>query len=446
MDDSITKSSMNNLEEMPVEILLTIASHLDCYDFRVITFVSWRLRSALAPSLFKMIIFSGTLEKIAHDMKSLLGGESQNLMELILSSAKYSLHPRIRCVGPLTDDAPRLVTISLEACHCAEGFNEANLLEDIMETMSKFVSKLSSTHMIAFDFGVDGQIATHHPGHAHLQAALDLLRMIPQWNGPKTVDFPSPTDALAFGTIMRQFSRCSIKAVRFPPASFARPRDILRSTLSSVKGLRIDMSGMRTESRTLACIDDKYLCLLSRDFPHLQSLFLDQLDTDGFKSHVGHITRKSIFPKIVRVNLFPDVSLLTYAWQAPYFEKLISRLKTMPRLLRFAFTLTKDWQVNEYECTRYLWNGTLSFDSTLHAIPQADKWGVLLDFNAAEVEWHYDHITRILNAVPQVEELCIVPHTLELYRGIKIGGAVSVRLVEYHDPGEDFRFPRQLLD
>ncbi|KAF5586659.1 uncharacterized protein FSUBG_12046 [Fusarium subglutinans] len=398
MDDSITKSSMNNLEEMPVEILLTIASNLDCYDFRVITFVSWRLRSALAPSLFKMIILSGTLEKIAHDMKSLLGGESQNLMELILSSTKYSLHPRIRCVGPLTDDAPRLVTISLEACHCAEGFNEANLLEDIMETMSKFVSKLSSTHMIAFDFGVDGQIATRHPGHAHLQAALDLLRTTPQWNGPKTVDFPSPTNALAFGTIMRQFSRCSIEAVHFPPASFARPRDILRSTLSSVKGLRIDMSGMRTESRTLACIDDKYMCRLSRDFPHLQSLFLDQLDTDGFKSHVGHIPRKSILPKI-----------------APYFEKLISRLNTMPRLRRFAFTLTKDWQVNEYECIRYLWNGTLSFDNTLPAISQADKWGVLLDTNAEEMEWHYDHITRILNAVPQLEELCIVPHTSELY-------------------------------
>ncbi|KAF5550688.1 hypothetical protein FMEXI_3647 [Fusarium mexicanum] len=209
MDDPITKSSLNNLEEMPVEILLMIVSHLNCNDFRVTTFVSWRLRSTLAPSLFKKIIFSGPLQKIAHDMRYLLSGEYLYLMELILSST-------------------RLVTIRLEARQCAKGFNEANVLKGIMETISKFISKLSSIHMIAFDFGVDGQTATHHPGHDHLQAALDLLSNTPKWNGPKTVDFPSPTNILAYGTIMRQFSRCSVKAVRLPPASFARPRDVLR--------------------------------------------------------------------------------------------------------------------------------------------------------------------------------------------------------------------------
>ncbi|KAF5705020.1 hypothetical protein FMUND_12281 [Fusarium mundagurra] len=389
-DNTITNTSLSFLEEMPVEVLLMIATYLGCRELRGTAFVSKSLRSVLVPGLFKKIIFSGTLEKIAYKIRSLLNGEHQHLMELILSSTK-------------------LVTIRLEARQGVEGFMESILLKDIIAITSEFVSKLSSIHLIAFDFGVDNQRA-----RCHLQ----------------TVVFPIPINQATFGAIMSQFYYDSFESLRLPQASPPAHRDILRSIFASAKGLKIDMSAIPTESRTLACIDDKYLHQLSRDFPNLHSLFLDQLDSDNFRSYVGPIRKKAILPN-------PTL----------YFDNLISRLKTMPQLRRFAFTLTKDWLVNEYECVlEYESDEMLSLNNTSSVISQTDAWPLWLGTVAKENEWHFDLVTRILNAVPQLKELCVVPHTSELYRGTKIKGTVSVRLVKSDDPRENSRFPSQLVD
>lgn len=86
----ITPTSLSALEKMPTEVLLMVGSHVGSIAFRVATFVSKRLRSVLLLRLFKSITFSGTLRKLAHDMRSFLSGEFKHLMMTILPALKYS--------------------------------------------------------------------------------------------------------------------------------------------------------------------------------------------------------------------------------------------------------------------------------------------------------------------------------------------------------------------
>ncbi|KAK2125658.1 hypothetical protein NOF04DRAFT_1371675 [Fusarium oxysporum II5] len=388
-----TPTSLSALEKMPTEVLLMIGSHVGSIAFRVATLVSKRLRSVLLLRLFKRITFSGTLRKLAHDMRSFLSGEYKHLMMTILPALKS-------------------VTIRFEPHSLAEESTDSHLSTNRIAVISEFISKLSSIDLISFD----NQVRSNHSREI---AFTEALGNAPQWNGPKAVIFCGHRNLRLF--------------TQFPQYTAKRHPLALKSACPLLKGLRADVSAIKSRSRTLACMSSNTLRAMNRDFPHLEALVLDQVDAHTIVSGGGRIYKKPYRP-----NLNECV------------EKLIAQLKAMPRLRRFAFTLQKYWLCNEYDCE--LFNKRVrslsgdESDDPLQATSEPNEWPYWLPTAAQQEEWHSELITRILEAVPQLKELCIVLDPLEYHRGTKTENIVTVRRVQFGYLEKPSQFPYVLAD
>ncbi|KAH7473737.1 hypothetical protein FOMA001_g12629 [Fusarium oxysporum f. sp. matthiolae] len=402
-----TPTSLSALEKMPTEVLLMVGSHVGSIAFRVATFVSKRLRSVLLLRLFKSITFSGTLRKLAHDMRSFLSGEFKHLMMTILPALKS-------------------VTIRFEPRSPAEESKDSHLSTNRIAVISEFISKLSSIDLISFD----NQVRSNHSREI---AFTEALGNTPQWNGPKAVIFCGRRNLRLFSAIINQFAPNAVKAAQLPQYTAKRHPLALKSACPLLKGLRADVSAITSRSRTLACMSSNTLRAMNRDFPHLEALVLDQVDAHMIMSGGGRIYKKPYRP-----NLNECV------------EKLVTQLKVMPRLRRFAFTLQQYWLCKEYDCELFN-NGVRSLsgdesDDPLQATSEPNEWPYWLPTAAQQEEWHSELITRILEAVPQLKELCIVLDPLEYHRGTKTENIVTVRRVQLGYLEKPSQFPYVLAD
>ncbi|KAJ4032233.1 hypothetical protein NW761_012792 [Fusarium oxysporum] len=402
-----TPTSLSALEKMPTEVLLMIGSHVGSIAFRVATLVSKRLRSVLLLRLFKSITFSGTLRKLAHDMRSFLSGEFKHLMMTILPALKS-------------------VTIRFEPHSLAEESTDSHLSTNRIALISEFISKLSSIDLISFD----NQVRSNHSREI---AFTETLGNTPQWNGPQAVIFCGRRNLRFFSAIIKQFTPNTVKAAQLPQYTAKRHPLALKSACPLLKGLRADVSAIKSRSRTLACMSSNTLRAMNRDFPHLEALVLDQVDAHTIMSGDGRIYKKPYWP-----NLNECV------------EKLITQLNAMPHLRRFAFTLQKYWLCNEYDCE--LFNKRVrslsgdESDDPLQATSEPNEWPYWLPTAAQQEEWHSELITRILEAVPQLKELCIVLDPLEYHRGTKTENIVTVRRVQLGYLEKPSQFPYVLAD
>lgn len=119
----------------------------------------------------------------------------------------------------------------------------------------------------------------------------------------------------------------------------------------------------------------------------------------------------------------------------------------MQQLRRFAFALDIKWTIQEYspEALDELVERLRQADSATFASEDID-WTHYHTSRVQDHEWHSNLVTHILNAVPQLKELCVLPPGSRFYRGTKTEGIVSFRRVNPGDPGEESRFPNRLLD
>ncbi|KAF5654028.1 hypothetical protein FCIRC_8267 [Fusarium circinatum] len=346
-----TPTSLSTLEKLPAEIILMIGSELCPYgvnapsDAIIATLVSKRLRTILLPRRFKNLTFSGSLRKLAQDMRSFLSGEFKHLMMTILSTLKS-------------------VTIRFEPYSHAERSTDLHLSTHRTAVVSEFIATLSSIDLISFDNQTKDEIG-------FLEALVQL-----------------PSQA----------------ACRHPLA--------LQSAFPLLKGLKTDLSWFRSRSRTLVCMSSNILQRIHRVFPHLETLILDQLDLETLEFYSGQIFRKPHRPNLNE-----------------YVERLITQLTSMSRLRRFAFTLQKSWLCVEYDYASFYGSSSSSSgdesDDAMQTTPEPNEWPYWLPTKAQQ-KWWSELITRILKAVPQLEELCIMHSRLEYHRGTKIENIVTV--------------------
>lgn len=122
----------------------------------------------------------------------------------------------------------------------------------------------------------------------------------------------------------------------------------------------------------------------------------------------------------------------------------------MSRLRRYAFTLQQYWLCKEYDCELFnMGVRSLSGDESddpLQATSEPNEWPYWLPTAAQQEEWHSELITRILEAVPQLKELCIVLDPLEYHRGTKTENIVTVRRVQFGYLEKPSQFPYVLAD
>ncbi|KAF5252176.1 hypothetical protein FANTH_2732 [Fusarium anthophilum] len=343
-----TPASWSALEKMPTEIILMILSEFHFHDdISTVTLVSKRLRSVLFTRLFKTLTFHGSLKKLAHDMKSFLSGEFKNLMMAILSTLKS-------------------VTIRFKPYSCAEEHNDAHLLKHRIAVISEFISKISSIDLISFDNRIKDEIDF-----------TEGLVNQPKWNGPKAVTFCGRRNRLIFNALINQFTPNTVKAVRLPLQTTKKHYLALKSAFPLLKGLKADLSSFKSRSRTLICMSSEILQRIDHEFPYLQALIFDQLDVHTFKASGKHVFKKLHLP-----NLNERI------------EKLITQLKSMPQLRRFAFTLQESWLCAEYDCRSFYKRSSSSSDAA-ETSPESDKWPYWLPADA-EQQWWSELITRIL--------------------------------------------------
>ncbi|KAI1008666.1 hypothetical protein LB504_001406 [Fusarium proliferatum] len=304
--NSLTKpTSLTALEKLPTEVILMIGSEVFPH-FMVVTLVSKRLRSVLLPQCFKTLKFSGSLKRLAHDMKSFLSGDLKHLMMTILPNLKS-------------------VTIHFEPYSRAEERTDLHLSTHRIAVISEFISKLSSIDLISFDNQIKDEIDF-----------AEGLGNAPKWNGPRSAIFCGRRNLLIFSALINQFAPSTVKAIELPRLTAKDHSLTLKSACPLLKGLKVDVSSLQSRSRTLACMSSNLLRRIDQDFPHLAALILDQLDVDMFLSS-GRRTYKN-------TNL-PNLN--------EYVDELITQLKSMPRLRRFAFSLQEDWLCHEYDCDMF---------------------------------------------------------------------------------------------
>ncbi|KAF5671112.1 hypothetical protein FDENT_10996 [Fusarium denticulatum] len=377
-------ASLSVLERMPAEIILMIGSEVGSSDFMVATLVSKRLRTVLLPRLFKNLTFSGSLKKLAHDMRS--------------------------------------VTIRFESYSRKEESTDSHLLKHRMTVIGEFISKLSPIDVIFF--------------HNRIKNEIDFtgaLGNASKWNGPKAVIFCGRRNLSMFKALINQFAPYTVTAVQLPYYTANNLILALKSACSSLKGLKADVTLFKGHSRTLACMSSSHLQAINRDFPHLEALILDQVDVFVLRRRNGHIPRK---PHLPNLN--------------DYVEKLIIQLKSMPRLRRFAFTLQRYMLYAEYDCEPlYRRSSGPNGDESGHPMqtaPEPNEWPYWLPTHAEKEFWWSELITRILEAVPQLKELCIRHSSREYHRGTNTEGIVTVRRVEMAYGEKPSQFPYVLAD
>nr|RBQ92347.1 hypothetical protein FVER53263_11149 [Fusarium verticillioides] len=415
--NSLCKSTPSSLlEKMPIEVLFMIASQLTFRGVRVATLVSKQLRSALMPLIFNKIILSGDFKALSREMRSILNGELRTFTKRILPYAKYSV-----------------VTIRIEPCSVHDIVSDSHLWASRIAVLSEFISKLSCVDAIDFAFRNHfsfSRVVPHSFDDLHLQSVLEFLSNTPKWDGPKTVIFSGQRNRPSFTTIMRQFTHDSVKAVHLPRTTAWGHRAALQSTMPSLKGLKYDLTRIPLESTTLACIDQNTLRMIHQSLPHLHSLVIYQLDRDTFVLEHSPVTKKTRLP-----NFSDQVA------------QLIGRLKEMQQLRRFAFAFDKKWMIQEYSPEALLeLNARLRQADSAPSASEDIDWTHYHTSRAQDHEWHSNLVTHILDAVPQLKELCVLPPGSRFYRGTKNEGVVSFRRINPGDPGEESRFPNRLLD
>ncbi|CZR48240.1 uncharacterized protein FPRO_12850 [Fusarium proliferatum ET1] len=379
----------------------------------VATLVSKRLRSVLLPQCFKTLKFSGSLKRLAHDMTSFLSGDLKHLMMTLLP-------------------VPKSVTIRFEPYSRAEERTDLHLSTHRIAVISKFISKLSSIDLISFGNQIKDEIDF-----------AEGLGNTPKWNGPKSAIFCSRRNLLIFSALIKHFAPNTVKSVELPRLTAKNHPLALKSAFPFLKWLKADLTSFKTRSRTLACMSSKLIQRFNYDFPHLEVLILDQLDVGAFLWRRGRIYKKSQLPNLNE-----------------YVEELITRLKSMPRLRRFAFSLQEDWLCHEYDCDMFHRVSSPSGDESddpsksesddpMQATLEPNEWPYWVP-TSAQRKWHSELITRILEAVPQLKELCIVLCTVKLwykhYRGTKTDGIVTVCQEETCFPETPAQFPYGFAD
>ncbi|KAF4495836.1 hypothetical protein FAGAP_8021 [Fusarium agapanthi] len=394
-------ASLSALERMPAEIILMIGSELCTYevyspsDFMIATLVSKRLRSVLLPQRFKKLKFSGSLKKLAYDMSSFLYGDLKHLMMTILSTLKS-------------------VTIWFEPYRPAEESTDSHLSRHRVAVISEFISKLSSIDLISLINGIDD---------------IDFSEALvnkPKWNGPKAVIFRGCHNFPTFSTLINQFAPNTVDAVQFSSQTVTKHTLSLKFAFPLLKGLKTDVSSFKSRPRTFACMSSSNLQLIDQYFPHLEALILYQ-DNSRTKFHEK--------PHL------PDLN--------EYVERLITQLKSMPRLRRFAFQLHRWLLCSEYDCESFDWPDSSSSgdesDDAMQTIPELNGWPYWLSTEARQERWS-ELTTRILKAVPQFKELCVMHSCCEFHRGTKIESILTVRQEEILSLAEPFKFPYALVD
>ncbi|PNP86118.1 hypothetical protein FNYG_00346 [Fusarium nygamai] len=387
-----TPAPLSALEKLPTEVIVMIGTEVGLLDFMVATLVSKHLRSVLLPQRFKQLKLSGSLKKLAHDMRSFLSGDLKHLMTTILSTLKS-------------------VTIRFEPYSRAEESTDSHLSAHRIAVISEFISKLSSVNLISFDNQIKGEIDF-----------AEGLGNTPKWNGPKAVIFCGRRNLQMFSALINQFAQNTLKSVEIPRQTAYRHPLALQSACPLLKGLKVDVSSFKSSSRTLACMSSKTLQVIDGYFPHLESLIFHDMGPQPF------ICRKQL----------PNVN--------DYVEKLITQLKSMPRLRRFAFTLLREWLCMEYDCLKLASSSSRDeSDDAMQVTPEPNEWPYWLPADAQK-EWWSQLITRILEAVPQLQELCIVHSQFKYHRGTKTESIVTVRQEEISFVAEPSRFPYVLAD
>ncbi|KAF5602013.1 hypothetical protein FPCIR_2090 [Fusarium pseudocircinatum] len=399
----VTPASLSALEKMPAEIILMVGAEVGLSDFMAATLVSKRLRSVLLPQRFRQLTFSGSLKRLAHDMRSFLSGEFKNLMMTIISTLKP-------------------VTIRFEPYSRTEKSTDLHLSTDRIAVISEFISKLSSVNLISFNNQIKDDIDF-----------TEAFRSTPKWNGPKAVIFCGRRNLQMFSALINQFAPYTVKAVQLPRQTANKHPLALKSAFPLLKGLMADVSALKSRSRTLACMSSNILQRIDQRFPHLEALILYQVDIVACLS--------------ASLRICQGLHLLN---PNEYVERLITQLKSMPRLRRFAFTIERESLRLEYDCQLFdrLASSSREDESgdPMQATPELNQWPYWLPTYAQQDLWWSELITRILKAVPQLKELCIVHSPLEYHQGTKTEGIVTVRQEEIAFLDKSSQFPYVLVD
>ncbi|KAF5989655.1 hypothetical protein FBULB1_658 [Fusarium bulbicola] len=392
-------ASLSALENMPAEVVLIIGSEL-CTDgvyfpsdFMIATLVSKRLRSVLLPQRFKRLKFSGSLKKLAYEMSSFLYGDLKHLMMTILPTLKS-------------------VTIRFEPYSRSERSTDSHLAKHRIAVIGEFISKLSSIDPISLCTTTD---------------EIDFSEAVankPKWNGPKAIIFSGRHHFPTFSTLINQFAPNTVDAVHFYGQTPTKHTLALKSAFPLLKGLKTDVSSFKSSPRTLACMSSINLQLIDQHLPHLESLILYQ---------------NSPRTRLHKNADLPDLN--------EYVARLITQLNSMPRLRRFDFELRCGFLRREYDCKGF--DSSSSGDESGNAMqttPALNGWPYWLPTGAQQEQRWSELIARILGAVPQLKELCIMHDYDEYRRGTKTESIVTVRQKEIMLLTEATKFPYALVD
>ncbi|KAF4339487.1 hypothetical protein FBEOM_6608 [Fusarium beomiforme] len=389
---AVTPASLSVLEQMPTEILCMIGSHLYFLEIKVASLASKHLRSVFLRRVFKNIRISGDLTHLAYQFRTLLRGESRPLMDHILSSTNYA-------------------TICFKDSSLYQRSNDSHLWANRIAVVSEFIFKISPLKVIAFDFKISGQEARTEVSNAHLETVLGShLRNTPKWNGPRTVAFTGPRNFIIYSALLSQFAPNSVEAICLPAGCQQRHRKVVQAKFPSLKGLKVNTNEM--EHTMLHSIRRRRLL-------GLESLVLERPGADYEET----LRDLKYLPKFS--NRMDDA---------------ISALKAMPRLRRFAFRFDADWVSPEFARR---WESPVEEEAPSTNTKDDEERHWLTD-DQKDV-WFSKIITRILDGVPHLAEVCVRSYWMS-YRGIKTEGVLRVRGFRDKDPGENSRFPHVLLD
>ncbi|KAF5000245.1 hypothetical protein FGRMN_1877 [Fusarium graminum] len=359
-----------NLGKFPTEVLLIIGSYLPEKSLRSLNRASKRLRNLFLESFMRTIIFAGKLEHVLLRLQS---------FHVIHASSTGPVWSYVRCVR---------FYLHRQFLGSLAGNLEPNLIGNVLH-------KLIGLEEVSFYFG-DGSYSEEL-----LKVLENETTLWPRFPRLKTTYATMKETE----TIIQKCPRGALQILTTPVPDDPHSLETWADQLPNLRRLHIE-SALHSSDRFYFGTAQPSQISRIRSFPQLEWLVL------------GKTIDIALFDRRTSQNNYLANS------------KLVSMLKSMPRLIRFAFDLSPE------TIRRY-------FSHEAEAI----GWSTALACSMARAAWYKEVLQQVLSSVPGLTEVCIVVEPHIKYRGLREAGTTDMVITEEKlQYGQiEPRFPRFLF-
>ncbi|KAF4339486.1 hypothetical protein FBEOM_6607 [Fusarium beomiforme] len=380
------------LATMPTEVLCMIGDNLSHHEIRNTTLVSKRLRQLFLPRICKQLKFSGNMEQLENGFHFYFAAETTPFRDVVHRHTRY-----------VTFNTKSFDTID----HMRAWFINSQI--SVLQ-IGKFLIDTPNLQHVTFNTRLEESQESVIFQH--------LTKGGPRWPSFRTLTFGSPTDdAWLIGTIINKVGLGSLEAISGGFQMFLVDPKILNFGCANVTSLclkkQYNTRGLLWDELSLEILDDDLLEQLKKLFPELESLILDE----GIQDY-----------SVRNVTLLDSELLYLMIDEAVY------KLREMPRLRRFAFTLDTDrlepCAINELEEDFLL---MLSDE-------------IIQDYEVNGQDGFYNLLIRYLFiCLPNLEELCVTSRHPVCYHGRVTSGGMIVSRQSLDDPDMKYTFPNAII-